>query len=112
MLIIPLSEPFNISRFKIEAAAAAVYIAYRLSLVLDQLLLDVLGHLVVEPQPLPLGLERAGLAVPADVSVEPGGHVILDEVLGVDVEGLQEPRMALEEVLLVVSAWDETFGIN
>ena len=103
LLIIPLSEPFNISRFKIEAAAAAVYIAYRLSLVLDQLLLDVLCHLVVEPKLLPLCLEFFGLAVPADVPVEPGGHVVLDELLGVNVKGLQEPRVALQQVLLVVS---------
>ena len=111
LLIIPLSEPFNISRFKIEAAAAAVYIAYRLSLVLDQLLLDVLGHLVVQPQLLPLGLELAGLAVPADEPVEPGGDVVLDEVLRVDVEGLQEPRVALEKVLLVVSAENNCYKI-
>ena len=30
--------------------------------------------------------------------------MVLDEVLRVDVEGLQEPRVALEKVLLVVSA--------
>merc|ERR1719499_1060526 len=69
------------------------------SLVLDHLLLDVLGHLVVEPEPLPLCVEGGGLAVPADEPVEPGGDVALDEVLGVDVQGLQEPRVPLQDVL-------------
>ena len=76
------------------------------SLVLDHLLLDVLGHLAVEPQPLPLCVEGGGLAVPADEPVEPGGDVALDEVLGVDVQGLKEPRVPLQEVLLVVAAED------
>merc|ERR1719245_1457172 len=73
------------------------------SLVLDHLLLDVLGHLAVEPEPLPLCVEGGGLAVPADEPVEPGGDVALDEVLGVDVQGLQQPRVPLQEVLLMVS---------
>ena len=76
------------------------------SLVLDHLLLDVLGHLVVEPQPLPLCVEGGDLAVAADEPVEPGGDVALDEVLGVDVQGLQQPRVPLQEVLLVVAAED------
>ena len=92
-----LSEPF-----KRNSEAAAVYDSF-LSLVLDQLLLDVLCHLVVEPKLLPLCLEFFGLAVPADKPVEPGGHVVLDELLWVNVEGLQEPRVALQQVLLVVS---------
>ena len=104
-----LSEPLKFKDFKIQDWSSSRLRS--LSLVLDQLLLDILGHLVVQSQLLPLGLELASLAVPADEPVEPGGDVVLDEVLRVDVEGLQEPRVALEKVLLVVSAEDNCYKI-
>ena len=63
---------------------------------------DVLGHLVVETQVL-VGLLEAvvALAIPADEAVEFAGHVRVHEILHAQVQGLEEPAVLLQQVLLV-----------
>lgn len=70
---------------------------------LDELLLDVFAHLVIEPKLPVLVLEVGDAAVSADVPVDTGRHVRLNEVVtGCNVECGQEPTVLLQKVLLVI----------
>ena len=70
---------------------------------------DVVGHLLVEAELLPLLVEVGGLAVPAHVAVEAASDVGVQQVLsGLDVEGCEEPGVALEKVFLMVTASRKT----
>ncbi len=74
-------------------------------MILHHLSLHVFGHFVVEPHVFPLGFEVLEFSVSADEAIEAGCYVGLDQLLaGVDVQRGDEPRMLLEEILLVVAA--------